>query len=159
MPDPQPAARPAPNHEGTTFLRHSGKDVPLRFEMRVWAALQQDHGVDGCWDYIARALDNFDAAAMVRMMALFADVDEARAAELCIPLVPARDALKKAWITGVTGGEEHDAAAEKTRPQLTLSELLSKLPFGLGSAGATSGGSPRTPSASSAAPTLTTGAT
>lgn len=147
---------PTPNHEGTVTLTHQGRAVPLRFTWAVLHHLQQAHGLDEWMTPVSEALDRLDMTAMARLMALVADVSEEEARALCVPVMPAKAALLQAWTVGMTGNVPEDPDAEKNLPQPTLWALLSKLRFGPGLAGATSGGSPRTPPASSAGPTPST---
>ena len=155
--DSTPTSRePTPNHLGTVSLSHGGQAVPLRFTWGVIHQLQQEHGLDGWMDAVALALDNLDMAAMARLMALVAGVDEERARELCVPVLPAKAALTAAWTVGMTGNVPAEDEPGKMMPHLTLWGLLSKLPFGRASAGATSGTSPPTPQGSSAAPMAST---
>lgn len=139
------ASAPAPNHVGTVYLQYAGQAVPLRFSWAVIHQLQTDHGLDGWMDGVAAALDNLDMSAMAGLMGLVAGVDEARARELCVPVLPAKAALTNAWTVAMTGNvPAEDSDAEKLMPQMTLLGLLSKLRFGRASAGATSGTSPPT---------------
>ena len=148
-----------PNHEGTVLLRHGERDVPLRFTFAVFHGMQQEHGLDGWMQEVARGLDDLDLAAMARLMQLTTGVTEAEARELCVPVLPAKQALLKAWQAGMTGNvpEGDDDDAGKTMPQPTLWAMLSKLRFGQGFSGGTSGASPRTPSEPSSGRTMSTG--
>lgn len=142
-----------PNHEGTVLLAHNGRAVPLRFTWAVIHTLQQERGLDDWMADVSSAIDRLDMDAMAKLMALVAGVSRAEAEALCVPVIPAKNALLKAWTVGMTGNLPADEAdAEKNLPQPTLWALLSKLRSGLASAGATSGGSPRTPPAPSAGP-------
>jgi hypothetical protein len=142
------AGVPTPNHLGIVYLQHAGKAVPLRFSFEAFHYLQQEHGLQSWKNSVADAIDNLDISAMAKIMALVADVTEEEAQQLCVPLLPARDALIKAWVAGTNGNvPDGDIDAEKMAPQMiqtTLLDRLSLLLSGLGSPGATSGNSPRT---------------
>ncbi len=137
-----------PNHEGTVLLAHNGRAVPLRFTFAVIHRLQQERGLDDWMTDVSAAIDRLDMDAMAKLMALVAGVSREEAEHLCVPVLPAKDALLKAWTAGMTGNVPADDA-EKTMPQPTLWGPLSRLLSGLASAGASSGPSPRTPSAPS----------
>jgi len=146
-----------PNHEGTVTLTHEGRAVPLRFTWEVIHQLQQERGLDDWMEDVSQAVDRLDMTAMAKLIALTAGVGIDEARRLCVPVIPAKQALLAAWTAGMTGNVPSETDdAEKNLPQPTLWALLSKLRFGQASVGATSGGSPRTPPASSAAPTAST---
>jgi hypothetical protein len=137
------ADQPTPNHEGTVTLTHQGRAVPLRFSWAVIHTLQQERGLDDWMADVSAAIDRLDMDAMAKLMALVAGVSRPEAESLCVPVLPAKDALLKAWTAGMTGNVPVDDA-EKTLPQPTSWGPLSKLLSALVSAGASSGHSPRT---------------
>lgn len=134
-----------PNHLGTVTLTHEGRAVPLRFTWEVIHQLQQERGLDDWMEDVSAAVDRLDMNAMAKLMALTAGVPLDEARRLCVPVIPAKQALLAAWTAGMTGNVPAEDEAEKTMPQPTLWALLSKLRFGQASAGATSGTSPPTP--------------
>lgn len=128
-----------PNHEGTVTLTHGGRAVPLRFTWAVIHGLQQERGLDDWMADVSAAIDRLDMDAMAKLMALVAGVSRAEAEALCVPVLPAKEALLRAWSAGMTGNVPQADDAEKAMPQLTSWGPLSKLLSALVSAGASSG--------------------
>lgn len=123
-----------PNHEGGVAFG----GATLRFDWQAIHTLQQEHGLDGWTEFVGTGIDQSDIAALCRLMELAAKVGPEKAKDLCFPLIPAREALAKAWRAAWTGNFEVPDEG-KDQPQRILSALLSMVRSGQGSAGASSG--------------------
>lgn len=123
-----------PNHEGGVAF---GGAV-LRFDWQAIHTLQQEHGLDGWMDFVATGIDQSEITALSRLMELAAKVEPEPARALCFPLIPAREALAKAWRVAWTGNVGVPDEG-KDQPQKMLSALLSMVRSGQASAGASSG--------------------